>query len=83
VTALIVQDELGGRLLRASTPGGSHYWNLLEDGTELDLTREQFGGSFEPGKIEVRDRQYVLSFAATRRRYEILRRAISPAAIAV
>jgi hypothetical protein len=22
---------------------GVHYWNLLPDGTELDLTREQFG----------------------------------------
>ncbi len=82
VTALVVQDDLGGQLLRASTPSGSHYWNLLPDGTEVDLTREQFGGNFEPGNIEVRDRGYVLSFGATRHRYELLRRRISLAAIA-
>ena len=23
---------------------GVHYWNLLPDGTEIDLTREQFSG---------------------------------------
>jgi hypothetical protein len=24
---------------------GVHYWNLLPDGTEIDLTREQFAGN--------------------------------------
>jgi hypothetical protein len=47
-TALIINDLLGGELLIAEvirTDGsrqGVHYWNLLPDGTELDLTREQF-----------------------------------------
>lgn len=73
VTALVVQDELGGELLRAAARGGSHYWNRLPDGTEVDLTREQFGEGFTPGEIAVRDREYVLSFLPTRHRYELLR----------
>ncbi len=49
-TALTIHDVLGGELLIAEvlrTEGsrqGVHYWNLLPDGTELDLTREQFAG---------------------------------------
>jgi hypothetical protein len=47
-TALVVHDLLGGELLIAEvvrsdgSRQGVHYWNLLPDGTELDLTREQF-----------------------------------------
>ena len=46
--ALTICDVLGGELLVAEvlrTDGsrqGVHYWNLLPDGTEVDLTREQF-----------------------------------------
>jgi hypothetical protein len=44
VTALVVQDHLGGTILRASdVPGhGSIYWNLIPAVGELDLTREQY-----------------------------------------
>jgi hypothetical protein len=47
-TALVIHDLLGGELLIAEvlrTDGsrqGVHYWNLLPDGSALDLTREQF-----------------------------------------
>jgi hypothetical protein len=47
-TALTIHDLLGGELLIADvlrTDGsrqGVHYWNLLPDGSEIDLTREQF-----------------------------------------
>lgn len=82
VTALIVQDEFGGQLLRAETPLGSHYWNLLPDGSELDLTREQFQDAFRAQNVAIRDRNYVLSFPATRRRYELLRGAVAPVATA-
>jgi len=50
-TALTIHDLLGGELLIAEVrrTGGSrqgvHYWNLLPDGTELDLTREQFASN--------------------------------------
>lgn len=48
VSSLVLNDILGGELLLAdvefATGGkqGVHYWNRLPDGTELDLTREQF-----------------------------------------
>ncbi|MGH3713821.1 MAG: YunG family protein [Micromonosporaceae bacterium] len=48
LTALILRELLGGDLLAADvhfTDGrrqGWHYWNRLPDGTEIDLTREQF-----------------------------------------
>jgi hypothetical protein len=70
-TALVVQDSLGGELLRGELEGTSHYWNLLPDGTEVDLTREQFK-RFEPGSIQPRTREYVLSYPDTDRRYRIL-----------
>ena len=47
-TALTINDLLGGELLVAEvlrTDGsrqGVHWWNRLPDGTEIDLTREQF-----------------------------------------
>jgi len=50
-TALTIHDLLGGELLIAEvlrTDGsrqGVHYWNLLPDGTEIDLTREQFASN--------------------------------------
>ncbi len=58
-TALTIHDLLGGELLLAEvrrTDGsrqGVHYWNLLPDGTEIDLTREQFvsGEVIQPPRI--------------------------------
>jgi hypothetical protein len=47
-TALTIHDLLGGELLIAEVlraDGSRHYWNLLPDGTEIDLTREQFAGN--------------------------------------
>ena len=47
-TALIVHDAFGGELMMAEVRGadggdrGVHYFNRLPDGSELDLTREQF-----------------------------------------
>ncbi|BCJ71605.1 hypothetical protein CS0771_11490 [Catellatospora sp. IY07-71] len=47
VTALVVQDVLGGELMlgevfESGARRGYHYWNRLPDGTEVDLTRDQF-----------------------------------------
>ena len=50
-TALTVHDLLGGELLIAEvrradgSRQGVHYWNLLPDGTEIALTREQFASN--------------------------------------
>jgi hypothetical protein len=51
VTALVVQDLVGGELLLADvynhdgSTQGVHYWNRLAGGLEIDLTREQFSAS--------------------------------------
>jgi hypothetical protein len=74
VSALVVQDVLGGDLIQAVVNGISHYWNRLDSGEELDFTRDQFGATVrvetEPG---VRSRIYVLSFPKTVARYDLLR----------
>lgn len=72
VTALVVQDLLGGSLVRVVNEGVSHYYNSLDDHTRIDLTRSQFE-TWTPSCEEIRDREYVLSFPATVRRYEVLR----------
>jgi hypothetical protein len=60
VTALVLQDHLGGELVMAEVLNadgsrqGVHYWNRLPDGVDVDLTREQFvGGEVvqEPGTV--------------------------------
>lgn len=48
MTALVLQDLLGGELLLAEvrnqdgTRQGVHYWNRLSADLEVDLTRDQF-----------------------------------------
>ncbi|MEV7536139.1 hypothetical protein ACFRFJ_09795 [Streptomyces hydrogenans] len=48
VTAMVVNDLLGGELLRGEVHVDGarvdyHWWNRLGEGVEVDLTREQFG----------------------------------------
>lgn len=74
VTALVVQDHLGGKLLRGVVGGVSHYWNELPQ-CEVDLTREQFE-LFSPSSVSERDRAYVLSFPDTALRYEALKKRV-------
>lgn len=40
-TSLVAQDIFGGELLRTSTVGGTHFYNLI-DGVRWDLTVSQF-----------------------------------------
>ncbi|MCU1300709.1 MAG: hypothetical protein JWQ87_993 [Candidatus Sulfotelmatobacter sp.] len=72
ITALVIQDLLGGDLLRAKVNGAEHYWNCLPDLGELDLTRDQFGTADTITTPEKVSREYVLSFSNTVRRYEQL-----------
>ncbi|MEI7030915.1 YunG family protein [Streptomyces pratensis] len=48
VTAMVLNDLLGGELIRGEVHVGGvrtdyHWWNRLGAGVEIDLTREQFG----------------------------------------
>jgi hypothetical protein len=54
MTALVVQDLLGGDLVLGEVhvdgaKFGNHYWNRLPDGTEVDLTADQF----LPGEVVI------------------------------
>ena len=76
-TALVVQDYLGGDLLRCfMTNGDKHFWNKLEDGTELDFTRAQFDfvGAYpvRTGRVKA-NRTSLLRVKQVKRRYELLR----------
>jgi hypothetical protein len=73
VTALVIQDELGGELLRAVVGEVSHYWNRIPSGEEVDITRHQFSPVPMELKGEVRDRDYLLTNEDTVRRYRLLR----------
>ena len=61
MTALVVQDILGGDLILAEVhvngvKVGHHYWNRLPDGSDVDLTADQFRPEEEVvgGKVVVR-----------------------------
>lgn len=76
VTALVVQDILGGVLLRTTNFGESHYLNGLVDGSYLDLTGDQFEvQAYTP--FEERSREYVLGNLNTVKRYSLLLRRIA------
>lgn len=76
VTALVIQEYFGGHLLRCECDDGdSHYWNLLPGEEEVDWTEQQFEYSgVKPLRetVIIRDRNYVLSFKSTKRRYKVL-----------
>lgn len=68
----------GLKILRAAVDGfGSHYWLRLPDGTDLDLTRDQFPEGTVIPEGEERTIEYLLDSeravaAATRARTELL-----------
>lgn len=72
ITALIVQDYLGGDLLRGQLPNTSHYWNRLPNGEELDLTATQFDHPLSFSEVSLRTRDSLLTNEATRVRYKKL-----------
>lgn len=50
VTSLLVREEIGGDLkmaqvFRNGELSEHHFWNVLPDGSEVDLTSSQFDGS--------------------------------------
>lgn len=72
ITALILNDFLGGKIMRCMASSGSHYYNII-DNKIIDLTIDQFLGEI-PDYIngEERTREYLLSNEDTRNRYEKL-----------
>ena len=72
ITALIVNDYFGGKIMRCMTTEGSHYYNLI-DNEIVDLTVEQFLGEIpDYNNSEERTRDYLLSNSDTKKRYYLL-----------
>lgn len=72
VTTLIVNDFNGGKIMRCTCNGISHYYNLINNEI-VDYTAEQFGDiipDYQNG--EERTREYLLSNDDTKNRYIIL-----------
>lgn len=73
VTALIVQDYFGGKIMRCPSATGSHYYNKINSQV-IDLTYEQFlSGEVNYRSGEKRTRNSLLSNEDTKNRYMILR----------
>lgn len=72
ITALIINDFFGGKIMRCMASSGSHYYNLI-DGNIIDLTVEQFLGETPQYELgEERTREYLLSNKDTKNRYYLL-----------
>lgn len=71
VTSLIVNDFMGGKIMRCMCETGSHYYNLI-DGKVIDLTSSQFNEIPDYSKGEERTREYLLANVDTKNRYLIL-----------
>ncbi|MFC8229813.1 hypothetical protein [Streptomyces sp. NPDC057287] len=76
VTALVVNDLLGGDLIRGEVRVGGervdyHWWNRLGMGVEIDLTREQFAAhEIVSGGVAV---ERPAEIVRLREEYELLR----------
>ena len=83
VTALVVQDLLGGALLLApvhhadGTRQGVHYWNRFDGGVELDLTRDQFKRGEVIGSAEIAARPRDLDQGRLAEQYRVLSERVS------
>ncbi|MFI5532123.1 hypothetical protein ACIA8O_26670 [Kitasatospora sp. NPDC051853] len=78
VTAMVVNDLLGGELLRGEVLVGGervdyHWWNLLGAGVEVDLTREQFAPHELVTEGTVVPRPPLAEWRRLRPEYELLR----------
>jgi hypothetical protein len=82
VTALVLQDHLGGELLLAEVSHadgsrqGVHYWNRLLSGEEVDLTRTQFDKGEALGPARVQQRPPGLAPKQLAHQYDLLSRRV-------
>ncbi len=72
VTALIVNDFFGGKIVGCMSSSGSHYYNIIDD-EPVDLTIEQFLGNLPQYETsEERTREYLLGNEDIKNRYILL-----------
>jgi len=83
MTSLIVNDYLGGKIVRAFVRADGkrirHYFNIIDDSSVVDLTRQQFPeGTKVPKGVERNTifpstRDYLLSAPYTKDKYKLLK----------
>ena len=71
ITALVLNDFLGGKIMRCESESGSHYYNLINDEI-IDLTVSQFKNLPNYSTGEERAREYLLPNEDTKERYKKL-----------
>lgn len=71
IVALIVNDFLGGKIMRCMCETGSHYYNLINSEI-VDFTASQFKETPDYCLSEERTREYLLQNDDTKKRYKIL-----------
>lgn len=71
VTALAVQDLLGGEIIQGRMAGEDHYWNRV-DRRDVDLTASQFPAGTERIAFRAIKRDLLIANDSTRRRYQLL-----------
>lgn len=71
ITALVLNDFLGGKIMRCESETGSHYYNLINDQI-VDLTVSQFNNLPNYQISTERSREYLLSNEDTKNRYKLL-----------
>lgn len=88
VSSLVMQDYVGGDLARARVTGQGidekHYYNVLDDGTVIDTTGQQYGDmnvSFAPASVDLMGkygtiRDKLLDDKDTLHRYSILKQRV-------
>ncbi len=79
VTALLVQEKLGGKI--AFNKNLNHYWNILDSGVIIDLTKSQFPSNTIFSIDSIKSRKSILFSAAalkqkTRRRFLLLKKRV-------
>ena len=74
VTALIVQEELGGDIMSCKVGRSSHFVNVI-DGKIVDLTISQFGpnAKYTDNSFKYRTAKSLLKNKDVRVRYELLK----------
>jgi hypothetical protein len=76
VTSLVINDLYGGKIVY--NEDYHHFWNVLKDGTVIDLTKVQFGSGVKIKGFSESSREYILESAAaaeakTPQRYKLLK----------
>lgn len=72
ISTLIVNDFMGGKIMRCMCGNSIHYYNIINNNI-VDLTRDQYEYlSPEYSNGQERTREYILSNEDTKRRYLIL-----------